>query len=449
MYWDPRLVVLLLLTTLVSYFSALGIERYPQHKKALLILTLMVCLGVLVYFKYANFFLEIFYTISNGFIGSSSWLTLEILLPIGISFYTFQTLSYVIDVYRGDFIAERHLGYYALFVVYFPQLVAGPIENPGDLLPQLRRVHKLNTDDLAAGGRLLLCGFFRKCAVADVLGIYVNRAFADIGSCNALGIFITGVLFYLQMYCDFAGYSEIAAGCARLMGIRLMRNFNRPLISQSYTEFFRRWHISLNRWFTNYLYIPLGGNRKGKVRKVLNTILVFALCGLWHGPRWTYVFWGLYAAFFVSLESLLKKPMRPLVNRMSIDRKSPFIKLVRRSYMLLIFIPASLMFRAVSVGQLSKIFPILFTDWGIGGDYITTAFMALGIDAMGLLQIGLSIVCMARLYDWGNYDLPPAKTQHASAKRLVSGVYLLLVIALSWISLLATQEAAGFAYFQF
>jgi D-alanyl-lipoteichoic acid acyltransferase DltB (MBOAT superfamily) len=381
--------------------------------------------------------------------GGSNHLSLEILLPIGISFYTFQTLSYVMDVYRRDFTAERHFGYYALFVVYFPQLVAGPIENPGDLLPQLRRVHHLSIDDLSAGGRLLLCGFFRKCAVADVLGIYVNRSFADIGSCNALGIFLTGALFYIQMYCDFAGYSEIAAGSARLMGIGLMHNFNRPLISQSYTEFFRRWHISLNRWFTNYLYIPLGGSRKGKLRKIRNTIIVFALCGLWHGPRWTYVFWGLYAAFFVSLESLMKKPMCRIVKKMSVDLKSPFVKLVRRSYMFLLFIPAALMFRAVSVRQLREIFPILFTGWGLGADYIRAAFTTLGIDAIGLVQIILSIVCMAKLYDWGNYDLPPAKNEHASAKRLVSGVYFVLVIALNWILLLATQEAAGFAYFQF
>ena len=207
MYWSPWLVVLLLVTTLVSYGAALGMEKWPQRKKPLLWLTLIVCLGILAYFKYANFFLDTAYRI----FGKSSP-TLNILLPIGISFYTFQTLSYVIDVYRGDFKAERHLGYYALFVVYFPQLVAGPIENPRNLLPQLRAEHRANWDDFSAGIRLLLCGFFRKCVVADFCGIHVNAVFADIEHANALAIAGAGALFCIQMYCDFAGYSEIAQG---------------------------------------------------------------------------------------------------------------------------------------------------------------------------------------------------------------------------------------------
>ena len=308
MYWNPWLVVLLLITTLTSYAAALAMERWPRRRKPLLALTLVVCLGILAYFKYANFFLESFFFLFNHLTGGSGSLSLRLLLPVGISFYTFQTLSYVIDVYRGDFPAERHLGYYALFVVYFPQLVAGPIENPRNLLPQLQTEHRLNQADLSAGFRLLLCGFFRKCAVADVLGVHVNAVFSSIGEANALAVASAGALFCLQMYCDFAGYSEIAAGSARLMGIRLMRNFDRPYLAQSYGEFFRRWHISLNQWFTSYLYIPLGGGRKGLGRKMLNTVIVFSLCGLWHGARWTYVLWGLYAAFFVCLESLLEKP---------------------------------------------------------------------------------------------------------------------------------------------
>lgn len=449
MYWEPRLVVLLLITTLVSYLAAIAIEQKPQYKKFLLTVTLLVCLGILAYFKYANFFLENLFAVTNRITGGARSVSLDILLPIGISFYTFQTLSYVIDVYRGDFPAERHLGYCALFVVYFPQLVAGPIENPRDLLPQLHAQHRLNREDLVAGGRLLLCGFFRKCAVADVLGVYVNRVFSDLAGSNALAVFIAGALFCLQMYCDFAGYSEIAAGSARLMGIRLTRNFDRPYISQSYSEFFRRWHISLNRWFTSYLYIPLGGAKKGLPRKMLNTFIVFALCGLWHGARWTYVLWGLYAAFFVCLESLLKKPALRAVGRLGINLNAPLVKLVRRSYMFLIFVPAALLFRANSVAQLGVIFSKLLSGWSFSGDFIGAAFGALGMGGLALIQVILSILCMARLYDWGVYDLPPAVTKTAGAKRIGAAAYLVLVVALCWLSLLSTQALAEFAYFQF
>lgn len=310
MSWNVELIFLILGTTLVSYVAAILIEKTDKKwlKRLYLIITLIVCLGVLFFFKYFNFVLSGVIAFLNLFSVNISPISLDIILPVGISFYTFQTLSYVIDVYRGDFKAEKHIGYYALFVSYFPQLVAGPIESAGNLLPQLKQKHKLNEEDIFSGLRIMLCGFFRKCVVADFLGIFVNKVFADIAGADSLSVFVAGALFCLQMYCDFAGYSEIAMGAARMMGVKLMVNFDRPYLSRSYTEFFRRWHISLNRWFTEYLYIPLGGNRKGKIRKILNTVIVFALCGLWHGADVTYILWGLYAAFFVSIESLIKNP---------------------------------------------------------------------------------------------------------------------------------------------
>ena len=449
MYWNPWLVVLLLITTLVSYSSALAMTRWPEWKKPLLALTLVVCLGILAYFKYANFFLDSFFTLVNRISGGSRSLSLPLLLPVGISFYTFQTLSYVIDVYRGDFPAERHLGYYALFVVYFPQLVAGPIENPRNLLPQLRAEHRPNREDLSAGFRLLLCGFFRKCAVADVLGLYVNALFSAPENANALAAALAGAMFCIQMYCDFAGYSEIAAGTARLMGIRLMRNFDRPYLSQSYGEFFRRWHISLNQWFTSYLYIPLGGGRKGVARKIYNTAVVFTLCGLWHGARWTYVLWGLYAAFFVCLESILKRPAQQIALKLEINLSAPVIKLLRRTYMLLIFIPAALIFRAESIAQAAALLTTLLSGWSFSNAFIRAAFSSLNMRGMDVLQVLLSLLCMIKLYDWELYELPSARTKTGTAARLTAAVYLCLVIALSWLSLLATQDAAAFAYFQF
>ncbi|MBR2890486.1 MAG: MBOAT family protein [Oscillospiraceae bacterium] len=452
MYWNPWLIFPFLLSTAVDYCCGLGIEKYRGNKpvmKALLLTSICLNLTLLFSFKYLDFFGE---TVNQIFAMLSLPLRIPkfgLILPVGISFYTFQTMSYTIDVYRGDFHAERDPVTFALYVSYFPQLVAGPIENPGNLLPQLRREQKLNWEDLTAGGRLLISGYFRKCVVADLCGIYVNRVFAHMDQANSLTIMLAGALFCIQMYCDFAGYSEIAAGAARLMGVRLMRNFDRPYLSQSYTEFFRRWHISLNRWFTQYVYIPLGGSRRGKVRKIMNIFVVFTLCGLWHGANWTYVLWGIYAAFWLCLESLTLKPMEQAAAAHKIDLKHPVVKLLRRGTTFLIFIPAALLFRAVSVEQLGVIFPRLVSQWGFGHEYLQSTLQALGLDAEQILRLVLCIVAMAGLHRWGQYDLPRPETNHQMARSVSAAVYYILIIALCWLALLATQDVAGFAYFRF
>ena len=446
-YWNPAFLLLLLFSTAVDYFCSLGMERWRERKQlrtCLLLVSICMNLGLLFSFKYWDFFAGNINALSASLGMAYRVKELNLILPVGISFYTFQTMSYTIDVYRGDYQAERDPILFALFVTYFPQLVAGPIESPMNLIPQLKKEHHFNRTDFSAGIRLLLCGFFRKCVVADFVGIHVNRVFAAMESANSLAIFLGGALFCIQMYCDFAGYSEIAAGSARLMGVRLMRNFDRPYLSQSYTEFFRRWHISLNRWFTSYVYIPLGGNRKGVLRKNINTVIVFALCGLWHGARWTYVLWGLYAAFWLCLESALD-----IRHRFGPKWDCTLGRLARRCVTFLIFVPAALLFRADSLEQLLVIFPRLFTQVGFGEDYFRAAFDLLGINALNLTQMVLCIVAMAKIYNWGLYDLPGAKTAHGSMTRLVSAVYLVLLIGLCWLALLATQDAAGFAYFQF
>ena len=262
MYWNPLLILLLLSSTVIDYCCGRGMEARRESgksRKALLLVSICMNLGLLFFFKYWDFFGETVNALAAQLGLGYRVPALHLILPVGISFYTFQTMSYSIDVYRGDAPAERDFVSFALYVSFFPQLVAGPIENPRDLLPQLKAEHRLNADDLRAGCRLLLCGFFRKCVVADLCGIYVNAVYVDAAHADSLAVAAAGALFCIQMYCDFAGYSEIAAGAARLMGVRLMRNFNRPYLSQSYGEFFRRWHISLNRWFTQYLYIPPSG----------------------------------------------------------------------------------------------------------------------------------------------------------------------------------------------
>ena len=446
-YWNPSFIFLLLFSTAVDYFCGLGMERYrekPLVRRLLLLTSILMNLGLLFFFKYWDFFGDSINTLSAALGLEYRVAHLGLILPVGISFYTFQTMSYTIDVYRGDVAAEKDPIAFALFVTYFPQLVAGPIESVSNLLPQLKKEHTFSRVDFAAGLRILLCGFFYKCVVADYCGIHVNAVFADLNSANALAIALAGGLFCFQMYCDFAGYSLIATGCARMMGVRLMRNFDRPYLSQSYTEYFRRWHISLNRWFTSYVYIPLGGGRKGVWRKNLNIIIVFTLCGLWHGARWNYVLWGLYAALWLCVENILN-----IHKRFGPRWQTPLGRLVRRSYMFLLFIPSALMFRADSLEQIGLIFTRLFTQVGFGETYVLQCFQSLGMNGLTMAQVVLSIICMDRMHRLTDQDLVLSPEGTRRGQRAAGYACLVLAIALGWIALLASNAAAGFAYFQF
>ena len=446
-YWNPAFLLLLLFSTGVDYFCSLGMENNrdnPLVMRLLLMTSIFMNLGLLFFFKYWDFFGETINQFCTLLSIPYRVPELGLILPVGISFYTFQTMSYTIDVYRGDYHAEKDPITFALFVTYFPQLGAGPIESPSNLMPQLAKEHFWNKADFFAGLRIMLCGFFYKCVVADFIGIHVNAVYANLDAANALAIALAGLLFCFQMLCDFAGYSEIASGCARMMGVRLMRNFDQPYISQSYTEYFRRWHISLNRWFTSYVYIPLGGSRKGKVRKLFNLTIVFLLCGLWHGARWTYVLWGLYAAFWLCLESVLNIP-----KRIAAGNQSPPIRLARTCIMFLLFIPSSLMFRATDLDQLVVIFTRLFTQIGFGADYFQSTFASLDMNILTLLQTVLSIVCMVKLHRLTLQDLTVSQENTSYFQRATGIAYMVVLIAICWISLLATDAAAGFAYFQF
>ena len=460
MSWNASLIFLIFGTTLVSYLAALFMEKTEKKslKKLWLILTLVVCLGVLAFFKYVNFFIGNVIDFLNLFGMELDGFSLNVILPVGISFYTFQTLSYVIDVYRGEYKAEKHFGYYALFVSYFPQLVAGPIERFDNLMPQLKQEHRLNADDMSAGLRIALCGFFFKCVVADCVGIHVNNVFAALENANALSIFLAGLLFCVQIYCDFAGYSEIARGIARMMGVKLMRNFDRPFSATSYSDLNRRWHISLTRWFIDYVYVPLGGGKKGLFRKCLNIFIVFALSGFWHGANWTYVIWGLYAAFFMILENILYKPAKHFFEKHKIDVNSQGIVYMRRILMGLLFVFACLIFRAQSLADLGLIVSKLFTEIGFGGDYFAAAFNGLGIGVMEMLRIVLCVIGMQLMTDFADYKpakqegveiLMGSKEKFVYAQKLSVYVYAILVIAFFWLALLANSDVSSFAYFQF
>ncbi|HEX6190826.1 MAG TPA: MBOAT family O-acyltransferase [Chitinophagaceae bacterium] len=267
-----------------------------------LILSIAANIGLLGFFKYYNFFAANINDLSGSALLLHRWV-----LPIGLSFHTFQSLSYTIEVYRGNQRAERHLGYYALYVMFYPQLVAGPIERPGHLLPQLRARHHFSMQHLYEGLRLMAWGFFKKTVIADRLAEYVDAVFRDTASMNAANIWLGVIFFAIQIYADFSGYCDIALGSARCMGFDLAINFNRPYQALNVREFWRRWHISLSSWFRDYVYIPLGGNRKGLTRKNFNILLTFILSGLWHGAGWTFLIWGFLHGLYVLIYDGFKR----------------------------------------------------------------------------------------------------------------------------------------------
>jgi alginate O-acetyltransferase complex protein AlgI len=292
--WRLEYVVLIMVSTLADYLCGLRMGRLAtkRERKPWLILTLVVNLGLLFVFKYLDFFGDSLRALFNQFNIFYDVPAYNLLLPVGISFYTFQTLSYSIEVYRGNQKPERHLGIFALYVSFFPQLVAGPIERSTRLLPQFWVQHGFDASRAASGFRLILWGFFKKIVIADRLAIYVNDVYGNPGAQDGLTLLVATYFFAFQIYCDFSAYSDIAIGSARIMGYDLMQNFRRPYFARSIQEFWQRWHISLSTWFRDYVYIPLGGNRVPKWRWYVNLMAVFLVSGLWHGAAWTFVVWG-------------------------------------------------------------------------------------------------------------------------------------------------------------
>ena len=458
MSWNPWLVFLILATTLVSYLAGIFIPKTQNQKvkKLLLAITIIVCLGILIFFKYFNFLLGSVISFLNLFSMNIHSVALDIILPIGISFYTFQTLSYVIDVYKGKFEPEKHFGYFALYVSFFPQLVAGPIERPENLLPQLKAEHKLNKEDLLAGLQLLAVGFFRKCVVADFCGVFVNNVFGDLESANTLSLIAAGALFMVQLYCDFGGYSEIAAGSARMMGIKLSKNFDRPFSELTLSKSMRRWHMTLTSWFLDYVYIPLGGNRKGKFRQILNVFIVYMLCGLWHGANWTFVLWGLFAGVVMVIEGLIKNPVRNFAKKHNINYHRPLINAIRRTLVFSILIFSAFLFRAQNISQIGVIYSRIFTSFGFGLDYFNAALSSLGMKVIDILEIALILGVMYKLYDLAyddsfivvNENGQMAINKNKYFKNIIICL-MVVAVALGWFMLISKEAVSQFVYFQF
>ncbi|MDU3009863.1 MAG: MBOAT family O-acyltransferase [Peptoniphilus harei] len=340
-FWNVKYTFLMLFSIFITYITGIYIEKNRGHIKKMklaVFFCFFINLGILFVFKYFNFFADLL----NNFSGKNFNIAIDVLLPVGISFYTFQALGYTIDVYRKDIRAEENFIDYALFVSFFPQLVAGPIERSVNLLPQIKNPKKFSYDNLVRGLILFFYGMFLKLIIADRAAILVNEVFGNYKNFSREILIISGILFTLQIYCDFYSYSIMAKGSAKILGIDLMDNFKEPLLSKSITEFWRRWHISLSTWFKDYLYIPLGGNRKGKLRKYFNLILVFLVSGLWHGADLSFVLWGLIHGIFNVLENIFG------INKKS-RRKNILLDSFRRILTFIIVVFAFIYFRAENI----------------------------------------------------------------------------------------------------
>ncbi len=304
-WWDWRFLILILITSVSSFVSGLWLE-HAQHKRAVVASNIVLNLGILGVFKYYDFFVENLQKLFLQVGYSLDVPTLRLILPVGISFYTFQSLSYTIDVYRGKLRATNDVVAFFAYIAFFPQLVAGPIERASHLLPQMLGSRTFRYDEATDGLRRMLWGFFKKMVVADNCAVAVNLIWENYAEADALTLIGGMLLFTFQIYGDFSGYSDIAIGTSKLFGINLMENFRLPYFSKNIGEFWRRWHISLMTWFRDYLYIPLGGSREGSIRTVRNVFIVFLLSGLWHGANWTFVAWGGYNACLLTVQRWLR-----------------------------------------------------------------------------------------------------------------------------------------------
>lgn len=313
MWWEPIYIILIAGSTLIDHWCSKKISQTEslKIKKTYLLVSLFINLGLLFTFKYFNFIIDNINTFSHLIHINHHLKSHPLLLPVGISFYTFQTLSYTIDVYKKRIQPEKHLGYFSLFVSFFPQLVAGPIERSSNLLPQLRNLKNININNFKSGTKLLLWGMFKKVVIADRLAVFVNSTYNNPVDHDGLTLLIATIFFAFQIYCDFSGYSDIAIGVARMFGIKLMKNFDTPYFANSLNNFWSKWHISLSTWFRDYLYIPLGGNKVIKWRWYYNLYITFLISGIWHGAAWTFVIWGSIHGLFLLIEKRCTMILHP------------------------------------------------------------------------------------------------------------------------------------------
>lgn len=434
MFFKPVYILILFFTIIIDYFAGIYLEKITdlQKRKWFLIASLIANIGVLAIFKYYNFFNENITEFAQFFGFKNHLPYLNILLPIGLSFHTFQAMSYTIEVYRGNQKAEKHFGIYALYVMFYPQLVAGPIERPQNILNQFHVKHNFNYKNAVNGLNLIAFGFFKKVVIADRLSVYVNQIYGDIDHASTISVLIACVFFSIQIYCDFSGYTDIARGTARFMGFELLLNFNRPYLSKSIGEFWSRWHISLSTWFRDYLYIPLGGNRKGTTTWYRNLIIVFLVSGLWHGANWTFIVWGALHAAYIVFELVTKSSRKSLFAKLNINEEGVFIKYFYRTIVFTAVTFAWIFFRAPNMHDaLQIISKIAELNFSFNLTQISAEKGPLNL-LLSFFVIGLLVL---------SYKLPVELNIKRNITFITVVTFLILV--------LGKDGAAEFIYFQF
>ncbi len=437
MFFIPVYILILGFTIVVDYFAGILLEQHTGRKRKFwLIASLVANIGVLAVFKYYNFLNENLSALLNAFGYRNHIPNLGILLPIGLSFHTFQAMSYTIEVYRGYQKAERNFGIYSLYVMFYPQLVAGPIERPQNLLHQFYEEHRFELKRVVEGLKLILWGFFMKLVVADRLAMYVNAIYNNPGKHSGISLMTATVFFAFQIYGDFAGYSNIAIGSARVMGFKLMTNFNRPYFSKSIAEFWKRWHISLSTWFKDYLYISLGGNRVGIPRWYLNLFIVFTISGLWHGANWTYILWGALNGLYL-VSALVTAPLTQRLHQMlGLHRMRRLNNLLQILITFILICITWVFFRANSTADAFLILGRMFTFSGpLFADWSTVMLYAFA--AIAFL---LAVEAKKEFYrgSFSFMDHPRAVVRY--------GTYTLLIMS---ILLFGVFDGGQFIYFQF
>ncbi len=450
MCWRPEYAVLLAGSTIVDYWSALRMGRIEERsgRRKYLIISLIANLGLLIGFKYLDFFNESARALCDSFNVFYGVPTFDILLPVGISFYTFQTLSYTIDVYRGDRPPERHLGIFAVYVAFFPQLVAGPIERSTHLMPQFREQHKFEYDRAVDGFRLILWGFFKKVVIADRLAVYVSQVYNHPDAFTGLPLILATYFFAFQIYCDFSGYTDIARGSAQVMGYSLMENFRRPYFAKTVIDFWQRWHISLSTWFRDYVYGPLGAKRKPKWRWYYNLMVVFVLSGLWHGANWTFFIWGALHGTYMVLSNATRRLRGKMIILFTLDKHPRVHQWTQMFITFHLVVFAWIFFRANS---LSDALLILRRIPAINRSS-ATADLARGFYtndiARGWFDLSVAFACLAVLLTAQMWQRRGEVRDALSARPawMRWAVYYVAVMA---IILFGAYEHAPFIYFQF
>ena len=438
-WWDWRFLSLIAFSSIVDYVCGIQIDKHDKRSKQriYLIISMLVNLGFLGFFKYFNFFTDSLVDAFSMVGVHMNPRTLNIILPVGISFYTFQTMSYSLDIYFGKMKPTRDIIAFFAFVSFFPQLVAGPIERASNLLPQFFKKREFDLDLAIDGSRQMLWGFFKKIVIADNLSVIVEQCFSNPGDMSSPDLILGLVAFAFQIYCDFSGYSDIAIGVSRLFGFNLMRNFAYPYFSRDIAEFWRRWHISLSTWFRDYLYIPLGGSRGGQWMKVRNTMIIFVVSGFWHGANWTFLVWGaLNGLFFLPL--ILRKKNRRYLDVVAEGRVFPSLReLGSILYTFVLCLIAWTFFRAASVGEAWA----YLTDIVTSGNWSTT-----------LLSANLTVWILLLLFilvEWLQRDKQHALDIGFVRWRVVRwGVYYVVVGVILYYQVTKTAEVP-FIYFQF